>query len=186
MPKHLNKILLILTIFIVTLGLLFGAYFFYKQFFINQPLSLTLDNSELIAKYELIDERKEPVLLIKLSQVDDLANEFQRFLSIGGQTLTEKNLQIKLTSNPNTRLLEFYHQINPALYEAQSLNNFVNLQAILLEKNKEFYLTKVQLTISKDYIFVQLEDEHDYLYYILNRHENSFPSIINDIGSDIE
>lgn len=186
MSKHINKILLIVLIFIVTLGLLFGAYFFYKQFFVNQPLSVTLDNSELIAQYELINERKNPILKIKLQKNHDLSYEFQRFLKTGGEMLTEKGLQLELYSNPNPGLLGFYQEINPALYEALSLNNYVELQEILKEKNQDYGLTKASLQISEDYLFLQLEDGDNYLYYILNRHSESFPKIINNIGSDME
>lgn len=186
MFRHFNKIFLTVLIFIVTLGLLFGAYFFYKQFFVNQPLSVTLDNSELIAQYELIHERKRPVLKVQLNKVDDLAIEFQRFLNTSGQILIEKDLQLELSSRPNSRLLEFYREINPGLYEATSLNNFTTLQSILIGKNQEYDLTKASLTISEDFIFLQLEDNGDYLYYILNRHEKSLPNIINNLGCDVK
>jgi len=185
-PKHFNQVFLTVLIFIITLGLLFGAYFFYKQFFVNQPLSVTLDNSELIAKYELINERKNPVLRVQFRKVENLSNEFQKFLKTSGEILTEKDLQLELFSNPNPRLLEFYQEVNPALYEALSVGNYVKLQDILKEKNQEYGLTKVSLTISEGYIYLQLEDDTNYLYYILNRHENSFPRIINNIGSDME
>jgi hypothetical protein len=184
--KPFNKIFLTVLIFFTALGLLFGGYFFYKHFFVNQPLSLTLDNSALIAKYELVSEGKKPIIKLQLNKVDDLAYEFPKFLTTSGQILTEKDLELELASHPNAKLLKFYQEINPALYEALSLGNYTNLQNVIAEKNSQYGLTKVNLGVSENYIYLQMEDNEDYLYYILNKNNDSFPKIINNIGSDVQ
>lgn len=184
--KPLKKLIIIVGISALTLGVLFGAYFFYTHFFIQEPLSTTLDNSELIGKYQMDNNHKKPVLKLKLNKVDDLAGEFQHFLANSGQLLTEKDLQVELFSNPNAKLLHFYQEINPTLYEVLSLNNFSSLQKELEMKNQQYGLTNIKLIISIDYLFLQLEDNENYLYYILNRDKNSYPEIINNIGSDME
>jgi len=183
--KHLNKFMMIFLIFIITTGVLFGAYFLYKQFFVNQPLSVTLDNSELISEYQFIQDRKNPILKIKLSQVENFAELFQGFLTSGGQVLTEKDLELQISSSPNAKLLEFYQEIHPSLFEAAALGNYSKLQQKIKDENKNNKLSEAHLTISENYIFLELEDDDRYLYYVLNRIENSFPRIINNMGSDI-
>lgn len=186
MSKYFNRIIKIAAIFAVTLGVLFGAYFFYTQLFVKEPLSVTLDNSELIAEYQLGNSNKKPVLKIKLNMVKNLNNEFLNLINNTAQLLTKKDLQIQLSSNPNERLLDFYHDINPSLYEALSLNNFSKLQEKLEDKNQQYGLSEINLTISQDFLFLQLHDNNNYLYCILNRDNNSYPQIINNIGSDIQ
>lgn len=186
MSKPLKKFIITAGITVLTLGVLFGAYFFYTHFFIQEPLSITLDNSELIGKYQLDNNHKKPVLKLKLNRVGDLAGEFQYFLNNSSQLLKEKDLQVELFSNPNAKLLNFYQEINPTLYEVLSLNNFSDLQKELEVTNQQYDLSEIKLIISTGYLFLQLEDNENYLYYILNRDKDSYPEIINNIGSDME
>ncbi|KJS82782.1 MAG: hypothetical protein JM58_13935 [Peptococcaceae bacterium BICA1-8] len=183
MFKHLNKFMFIFLIFVLTTGVLFGAYFLYKQFFVNQPLSVTLDNSELISEYQFIQDRKKPILKIKLNRVENFSELFQGFLTSSGQVLTEKHLEIQLSSSPNAKLIEFYQEINPSLFEAITLGNYSELQQKIEDGNNN--LSKARLTISEKYIFLELEDDDRYLYYVLDRHNDNFPRIINNMGSDI-
>ncbi|KJS23424.1 MAG: hypothetical protein VR72_00960 [Clostridiaceae bacterium BRH_c20a] len=185
MFKHLNKFMMIFLIFVITTGVLFGAYFLYKQFFVNQPLSETLDNSELISEYQFIQDRNKPLLKIKLNQAENFAELFQGFLTSSGRVLTEKDLELQLSSNPNAKLLDFYQEIHPSLFEAAVLGNYSKLQQKIKDENINSKLSKAGLTISANYIILELEDADRYLYYVLNRVDNSFPRIINNIGSDI-
>ena len=90
MSKYFNRIIKIAAIFAVTLGVLFGAYFFYTQLFVKEPLSVTLDNSELIAEYQLGNSNKKPVLKIKLNMVKNLNNEFLNLINNTAQLLTKR------------------------------------------------------------------------------------------------
>lgn len=186
MSKGFNKIIITVVIFLVTLGLLFGAYFFYTQIFVQEPLSVTLDNSELIGEYRLEKSQKEPVLKVRLNKVSNLAGQFEHLLTSANEVLTKKNLHLELSSNPNEKLVDFYQEINPVLYEALSLNNFSDLHEKLRESGLQYGLSVAKLTISRDYLYLQLEDNDNYLYCILNRDKNSFPQIINNIGSDLK
>lgn len=181
-----KNLVLTLLVSLFTLGLLLGTYFFYKHFFVNQPLSVTLDNSELVNKYQIIQDRKKPVLKIEFNKVNDLAYEFQQFLIESGQILTEKELELEITSKPNHKILNFYQEVHPSLYEALELGNYSELQEKIKEINETNLLTKADLSITKDYVYLQLEDKEYYLYTIFNRHENSFPKITNIMGSDFE
>jgi len=184
LSKKLRQVLLTVLIALLTLGLLLGVYFIYNQFFVNQPLSAALDNSTLIAKYKLTQKNKNPVLKVKLMQVADFATEFQNFLIKSDGILTDKHLVVEIYSNPNQRITDFYQEIHPSVYEALFLGNYSELQEKLKDEADKLKLSKVGLTITEDFLYLQLEDNKNYLYYMFNRHENVFPKIVN-MGSDM-
>jgi len=184
--KNAGRILFTLLISITTFGLLFGAFFFYQEKFINKPLTTFLDNSQFINEYQVLTRENSSFLILQLQNTDDLADEFQSFLKESGEILSKEDFTLEIYSNPSQNLLDFYQEIQPAIYEALTLGNFTELQDRLTAKQKEYKLKEVKLTINQDFLFLQLEDQDNYLYHIYNRSEQVVPKVINHLGSDIK
>ncbi|MFZ5943631.1 MAG: hypothetical protein ACOYVD_05955 [Bacillota bacterium] len=184
MSLNIKKILLSCLAFLLTLGILFGAYFFYKQFFVNQPLSITLENSEFIAKYEITQDKANPTLNLYVNQTADFSSAFTDFINQSGQLMNKKDLMVKIASKPNGKLRDFYQEIHPSVFEALLHGNYTQLQDKLNILNEEFTLSKAVLTITEDYIFLQLEDGSSYLYSIFTINKERKPRFINQIGSE--
>ncbi|MFZ7102575.1 MAG: hypothetical protein ACOWWO_07945 [Peptococcaceae bacterium] len=183
MFKSYKKIMVSIFVFIIMLAILMGVYHFYKQYFVNQPLSVTLDNSDFIADYTIVEEGEKPVLRLELNKTRNLQHDFLDFLHNSQKLIEEKSLTVEITTRPNESLLTMYQQIHPAVYEALEIGNYTSLQDRLQKINKELILTRAELAITDDFLLLQLEDGDAYLYCVFNKGENSTPKILNVIGS---
>lgn len=184
MIGKLNKVVFTGVIALLTLGVLLGGYFFYNKYFINQPLSTALESSKIITNYELTEKSHSPLLKLELSPTTDFAQEFQDFLNNNYEMLLNKPINLELQSNPNEKILEFYEEAHPLIYETLSLDNYSHLQEKINYLANSYGLKKTKLTVNDKYLYLQLEDQESYLYLMFNR-SNDYPMIVNGLGSDI-
>ncbi|SMB96286.1 hypothetical protein SAMN00017405_1495 [Desulfonispora thiosulfatigenes DSM 11270] len=183
MFKKTSKLMIVFGIMMMTLGILLFGYFFYEHQFLQKPLTNVLDNNSFIEKYEL-NEKSKTTLKIKVSKVDSFPKDFQDFMENSASNLLDQDLALEIYSNPNSKLNAFYQDIHPAVYEAQALGNFVNLQEKFNSLSQDLSVTNSKLTITNDYLFLQIEDGEYYLYKVFRRQTDEHPTIINNIGSD--
>ena len=183
MIGKLNRVVYTGVIALLTLGVLLSGYFFYNKYFINQPLSTVLENSNIITSYELSEKSHSPLLKLKLSPTVNFAKEFQNFLNNNEQMLSKKPIYLELQSNPNKKILKFYEEAHPVIYETLSLGNYSHLQEKINYLAQDYGLTKPKLTIDDKYLYLQLEDKENYLYLMFNRSDED-PLIVNGLGSD--
>jgi len=93
---------------------------------------------------------------------------------------------VEVLSNPNEKLKTFYKEIHPAVYEALALGNYTDLQEKIKKEAVNLKLSKADLIITNNNLYLQLEDKKNYLYCIFTREQDSYPKIMNNMGSDIK
>lgn len=183
MNKQISRIIQVLLISLLTLGILFLGYFFYEHLFFQKPLTTALESSNFIEKHEIKDASQN-VLGVKVKQVDSFAKNFEDWIEKNESILRSKDLALEIHSNPNSNLDEFYEDLNPAIYEALALGNFITLQEKFTSLSENSEVTEHKLAVTNDYLFLEIEDGEYYLYKVFRRDPEKHPVFINNIGSD--
>jgi hypothetical protein len=165
--------MIVLVVFALTTGLLFGGRFLYEKFFQRHPLQKWVRTNPAITSYELKEEgaglRLE--LELKPAEVENLQEILEPFLrevlARKGQPITE----ILIANKPAPQLAEVYYKLSFALEEAQLTGEYNTLYEVLQDLQREAGEADFRIYLGTDFLYVQLRKENENYFRVLPRNK---------------
>lgn len=157
------KWVIALIVFIITLALLFGGQMWRQKQFIEKPLVYLLENMDGIEKIYPEEEGRELEINITVGKIDDFSR-FYYHLEAMIQENYNGNYTIKVIDSPDNILTRAYQKIHLALYEGAVRGNYVTMGENIENIKENYGIEKSRLTVTDNYIFLQLHSGDYFLY----------------------
>lgn len=153
----------ILTLVILSLG-----YTIYDKFGVKDPLERSLMLENAVKNVTVEREQGVDILEIEFYMVEDFATSYVAVDKIAKERLGE-NYRINVKDARSQSLEDAYLSIHYYLEEASVRGNFGDMIESCGDRLLEEGLTDFKIVLDESRIYVQLIDQGDYLYAVLNR-----------------
>ena len=156
----------VITAFIITLSLIFGANHWHQQNLVMAPLREQILSLDAVHDVQ-VESGTEKTFTISLGQVPRFADTYREIQKIL-QSHNEDNSKIIIIDRRNAYLNSLYARIHFALMEGERQGNYTAMNSkitSLLEGEKE--LLSYFVVVDQERIYLQLNTEDHYLYEII-------------------
>lgn len=148
---------------IVTMG-----QFLYQKFYINTPLTEELRQVQGVndVKIEEINGKKN--IAISLGRIDNLQNSYLMM----GEIVKKKEGntgKLVILDNPSSYMEDVYREMNFSIQDAIVNGSFADMYDDLEKVAKEKNLRDWTIYIDQDNIYLQIQDQDNYLYRVIPR-----------------
>lgn len=157
------KIRIIILVAVISLGVLFGARFAYEHLFLGslKEAFLSIDG---VADLK-VERGQQTILVVTLERVERLETTYGAIRALAEERLGN-HWTVELVDQRNGELVERYHQLHYALWQAISTGDFVEMADRVEAVTQGL---DARITVDRDFIYVELETEDGYLYEIMPR-----------------
>ncbi len=162
------RILFSIAALMLSLGIFLGAYNIYIKLGIEKPLITELSALEGVRQVHLnkVDKGYEiKIDLIRMDNIQKMHIDINRILH---ERLKDKDYELQIGDRRNEELQGCFDNLQPAIYEAIAENRYIWLEGQLAKKAKSKGIDYA-MYIDKRYLYLQLYDESQYLYEIIER-----------------
>ena len=159
------KIRIIIVVTLIVLGLLFGGRYVYERFYVLDSLVEAFTSIEGASGLQVKTQRKTD-LVITLDRVSQLETTYGKIKDTAEELLGDKLGTIQLVDRRDQQLVDCYHRLHYALWQAISTGDFVDMAAQASKLTEDL---DARITVDRDYVYVELETEEAYLYEIVPR-----------------
>lgn len=178
------KILIIVTVCMITLALLIGATYLYTKVFYTDPLESALSDIASIGTFKVEQLQTHSKIMVNFTVGEKLRSNFYLLLDqLKGQKNTNlENITIDLSNNEDTTLQSFLKRARLPVYEVISTGQFSELP-LYFEVIKAEIPVEYNLEIDNDFIFITATSGDNFAHMVINR-GNSPLNVINTMGGE--
>lgn len=148
---------------IVTLAVLLGGYNLYNQYMVEKPLTAQLTAMTAVKSAKIIKVDKEYLIQLQLEQVDNIQDSYKQIESIIKSKIKNNNYKIEIQATSSKELNQFYNELQPALYQGLSGQQYLWLDEQIKERSSNMGIES-RLYVDDQRVYLQLEDKDSYLY----------------------
>ena len=168
MKQNLKSLGLTLVTAGLFFGLLVGAQFFFKNFYIAGNFEEKLSQVEGIKKIEINDDH----ITLTMGKVNNLKETYQEIT----QVIQDKKYEILIKDLPSPILEDAAEKSEIAIYEGIYRGNFTEISDYIRNLAGENGIT-VKIFVDNERVYLQMEEEQNFLYRIIDRPEHALPGI---------
>lgn len=162
--KNLRTWLIILA-FLITLGILFGGEGLATKFRINDPLNREIKAIKGVNGFKLEQAKNGLVINLKLEKVGDLQSVLERVKQKVQSFQDKPVVGFQIQDHANRILKLSQYQLSFYLEEAAASGRYIQLKNAL----DSFRGITARAYLSRDFIYIQMEDGGHYLYQAIPR-----------------
>lgn len=166
---------------ILSLALLIGAQWIYKEFAVERPLMEKIFNLSGVESAEFTDDSKPSRLDIKLNSDVELADFIARVKNIVVSDYGNP-VELHLIDQRNEELNELLTTSRFYIYEALVKGNYTEMYASLNKLFESSDLEKWELTMDNQYLYLELQKESNYLYEVIPRSQETLVIIGGELA----
>jgi hypothetical protein len=152
----------------VTLGLLLGIGFVFKNQTVDSPLKALYANTPVVASSEVTKSGNGYQIKVKLKDVPDLAAAYGQLNEETARVMKDLPYEIKVEDQRNEQLEQAYRRVNLYVHEALSTGRFADM-ADRTEAEAAKTGLKAAVAVDNDRVYVQLHAGDGYLYSVVER-----------------
>lgn len=161
------KIVLIVFLLVLVIGLV-GLYVSHQKRVI-EPIKQTFMSVEGVTDVKLEENQIGMGLVLTLDQLEKLDVTMNQVLSRANQLSIP--VQLVIEDQPSESLINAYHDMHFIIEEAIILGNFQEM-ATEIEAIANQYQVGHRVSIDRDYVYLQLNDQTNYFYHVINRNDS--------------
>lgn len=167
--RSLKQAALVVVIFVLTAGVLFGGESLLKRFFERNPLAQRAESIKEIKKYELREESDGLYLSLHMDEVDNLRETLEPFIREIQEIKHKKVSRIEVITPGSEDLKEVYYELSFPLEEARVSGSYSELLTSL-RTLEEKYQGEFRIYIGDEFFYIQLEKEDKLFYSVTPRY----------------
>ncbi|OWZ84309.1 hypothetical protein [Natranaerobius trueperi] len=169
MPK-LNKkrILIVILTFVISVVIILGAYFLWKQQQVIGPLEDYLNNHEQVEEYKIKDDGNDLEIYLQfdyepflIDPYHEITNEIQKTVST--------DYKIIIEDERNNSLKEAYYELQFILWHHYQSNEYDDMLDNLSKIKQEHSLDHLQVFVLDEGFFIQMKDNDSELIEVYDR-----------------
>lgn len=172
MQWHGFRIPIVLLALIVGLTVLLGGQWAYNKYNYQKPLEQALEEVDTVADYSINEDDGVLVIKLKLSNPDNLMEEYQKISNIVRRIVNERAFRIDLIDNPDSALQEAYYNSQFVIHEAIIRGNFREM-ADVVHNSAEAVRGRAKIYVGSRNIYLQMEHGNHYLYKVISRNDRN-------------
>lgn len=155
---------------IISLGLLTGAQWAYKEFTVERPLLEKISDLSWVESAEFTEDSKLSKLEVRLSSdigLSDVVTELKGIIASN----YDRQVELHLIDRRNEELTAILTASRFYIYEALAKGNYTEMHANLEKLLESSNLDKWELTMDSQYLYLALHKGSNYLYEIIPRNQ---------------
>jgi hypothetical protein len=160
---------LVVGVLVVGLILFFAGNYLFDNYQVNNVLSDNLIQVEGVEDVSINEVESGYEFSVTLSQIDDLR---QTYIEIEEQIAKVVDAEYTVKFNSSLKASELESLVDLALYEASQTGKFIELGQRIRMYKTQYSLSRANVQIDEDYIYVNLVKEGDTMYKVINRQGN--------------
>ncbi|AFC29939.1 hypothetical protein [Paenibacillus mucilaginosus] len=158
---------------LVSSSLLFGGYFAYQSFAMENPLQKTVSGIKGVELVAMDLSGTSAAMEIKLEKGTSLREVYHQIQSQGGTALARKDLKLKVTNPGSARLEQWWSTALFDIAQAMETKQYAQIPATLKEKAAQADQTGGAITatteMDENYVYITLTDGEASKYIMLPR-----------------
>ncbi|MGI6576393.1 MAG: hypothetical protein ACOX3A_11280 [bacterium] len=164
------RLQMIVSVAVLTFVLILCGQFFYRRYFVLEPLLQTLQQLDGVETVNAEKQNNITHFMVSLTPVDDLAVTYQAVEKVINDAFTANAYKISIDDQRSEELIDLYHQIHFSIFEAISLGNFTSMADVIDAQLAGIDALYYRVSVDEKQIYVQLHHNNDaYLYEIITR-----------------
>jgi len=171
---------------LLSFGTLIAGNLLYQQYLVKAPLEDALSQRTEIMDWSLQKETNKTVLIIELGPVSNLKESCSFIQEITSRYLGDDGVEILIADHRTPELEEVKYALQFSLYEALAQGNFTKMSEMVNTEVEKAKLSKHQVFVDENYLYIQLFRDEDYLYEVIPRASGQQTNIIIKGISELE
>jgi len=162
------RVEIILLVFVLSLGLVIGVNYFVHQRRVVAPIYDIFQDIPGVSQILLTEQGQELQVAVTLEEVEKLEQTMDQVIEKAKELgLAEK---IIIVDRANQKLEAAFYDIHLAIEEAIAIGNFQQMAETIDQLIVDSEIVH-RIYVSRDYVYVQLHHQENYLYQVFSRHD---------------
>lgn len=161
------RLLPALLAFVIASGLLFGGYFFYQAYAVDNPVEKGIAETEGVAEAAVETTRNRIDVTLRLTKNADLRSVYRHIADLVGERGSGRELSIKLEQDSSPGLEQIWHSALFDVAEAMENRKYGDLPGIMNRLGKEFPRLSTELSMDETAIYISLYLDDASLHKVL-------------------
>lgn len=166
----MSRIRLVPVIFIalISLAILFGGWWAYRQFNIVTPLKTSLESVSGVKNVEL-DGGSSGVIRVTLGPVSDFQETYSSITQTVHEVLgSSGSVTVKIEDKRNQDLTNAYENLQPIIADGIAQGDYTKMFSRVVDKAKEMNVNaKITMNVEDHNLYIQLMKGNNYAYYVI-------------------
>ncbi|MEW9669809.1 hypothetical protein [Ammoniphilus sp. 3BR4] len=151
---------------IFTLFLLFGGWFAYQQFYVQQPIEAFIKQKQHITLHDMRIDNNQVNLYLDFSQPDDFVDDYKEIQEFVASKAPNKDVFIHLSKH-GENMKDLWEEEYFGLAEAIQKQEYSRIPEMIEEMGKKRQLEKTVARMDDQNVYVFLQSGTDHLYAVL-------------------
>lgn len=151
---------------IFTLFLLFGGWFAYQQFYVQQPIEAFINQKEHVTLHDMRINNNQINLYLDFSKPDNFVDDYKEIQEFVATKAPGKMVNIHLSKH-GENMKDLWEEEYFGLAEAIQKQEYSRIPEIIEEMGKKRQLEKTVARMDEQNVYVFLQSGTDHLYAVL-------------------
>lgn len=163
------RVPVVVSVFALGLGSLFGFNYVYQYSRVDQPLSRFYSSRQEVVEHRVVDRGGQVAVTLRLGPVPNLREAYLALEKGTLGILGNRPFRLEISDNRDARLVDDYYRLHYSLQEALSTGQFSTMSRNVADQARALGLEDARVFVDERYIYVQLRRGDRYLYELLSR-----------------
>ncbi len=151
---------------IVSLVFLFGGWFVYQQFYVQQPIQAFLKQKEQVTLHEMQMTKTQVILYLDFANPDTFVNDYKEIKDYIATKAQGRTVTINLAQHGES-MKNLWEEEYFGLAEAIQKQEYSRIPEVIEEMGKKRHLEKTLARMDEQNVYVFLQSGADHLYAVL-------------------